>query len=71
MVHQEVDERLQELEETGLTRNEILFDEPSTGVRLADDPFFQLLKKNKTAREMLIRPNEEFTADRVVEKALR
>ena len=30
-----------------------------------------MLKKNKTAREMLIRPNEEFSADRVIEKALR
>lgn len=39
-VHFEIDERMQELEDTGLTRNEILFDEASTGVRLSDDPFF-------------------------------
>ena len=62
---------MQELEDTGLTRNEILFDEPGSGVNLYDDPFFQLLKENKTAREMLIKPNEEFSADRVIEKALR
>lgn len=29
------------------------------------------MKRNKAAREMLIKPNEEFTVDRVVEKALR
>ena len=30
-----------------------------------------MLKTNRTAREMLIKPNEEFSADRVIEKALR
>ena len=30
-----------------------------------------MIKDNKTAREMLIGPNEEFTVDRVLEKALR
>ena len=38
-VHQEIDERMQELEDTGLTRYEILF-EMQKGMRLADDPFF-------------------------------
>lgn len=38
---------------------------------LADDPFFQFVKNNKAAREMLIKPGEEFTAERVIEKALR
>ena len=69
-VHTEVDKRMQELEDTGLTRNEILF-EQQQGMRLADDPFFQFLKNNKTAREMLIKPGEEFSADRVIELALR
>ena len=58
---------MQELEDTGLTRNEILFDDPNTGIPLKDDPFFQLCKDNRTAREMLIGPNEEFSADRVLE----
>ena len=62
---------MQELEDTGLTRNEILFDDPCSGVKLYDDPFFQMLKTNRTAREMLIGANEEFSADRVIEKALR
>jgi len=39
-VHNEVDERLRELEETGLSRQEILFDDPKRGVPLKDDPFF-------------------------------
>ena len=54
-----------------MTRNEILFDDPYAGVKLYDDPFFQMMKNNRTAREMLIKPNEEFSADRVIEKALR
>ena len=62
---------MQELEDTGLTRNEILFDDANTGIPLRDDPFFQLIKENRTAREMLIGANEEFSADRVIEKALR
>lgn len=62
---------MQELEDTGLTRNEILFNDANQGIPLRDDPFYQLIKGNKTAREMLINPNEEFSADRVLEKALR
>lgn len=38
-VHMEIDERMQELEDTGLTRNEILYEEQK-GIRLADDPFY-------------------------------
>ena len=33
-IHIEIDQRMQELEDTGLTRTEILFDDPGTGVRL-------------------------------------
>lgn len=29
------------------------------------------MKRNKAAREMLIKPNEEFSVERVIEKALR
>jgi len=61
---------MQELEDTGLTRNEILF-ELQKGMSLADDPFFQFIKNSKTAREMLLKPGDEFTCDRVVELALR
>jgi hypothetical protein len=38
-VHQILDIRLQELEDTGLTRMEILH-EKQVGLKLADDPFF-------------------------------
>ena len=70
-IHGEIDERMQELEELGLSRNELLFDDVKKGIPLRDDPFYQLIKSNRTAREMLISPNENFTADRVIEKALR
>lgn len=70
-VHFEIDQRMQELEDTGLTRNEILFNDAGKGIPLRDDPFYQLIKGNKTVREMLIGANEEFSADRVLEKALR
>ena len=38
---------------------------------MSDDPFFQYIKNQKAAREMLLKPGEEFTADRVIELALR
>jgi hypothetical protein len=69
-VHQEIDIRMQELEDTGLSRNEILFEEQK-GLSLKDDPFFQYVKNSRTAREMLLAPSEELTADRVIELALR
>jgi len=69
-IHMEIDERMQELEETGLTRNEILYEEQE-GIKLQDDPFYQFVKNSRTAREMLLKPGDEFTADRIVELALR
>uniref|UniRef100_A0A7S3MX36 Uncharacterized protein n=1 Tax=Strombidium inclinatum TaxID=197538 RepID=A0A7S3MX36_9SPIT len=69
-VHAEIDERMQEMEDTGLTRYEILF-EKQRGMPLADDPVFQYVKNQRVAREMIVRPGEEFTADRVIELALR
>ena len=35
------------------------------------DPFFQLLKNNRVAREMLFKPGEAFTVEKVIEVALR
>ena len=70
-IHLEIDERMAELTDSGLSRNEILFDTPNKGVPLKDDAFFQLIRQSRTVREMLIKPNEEFSADRVIEKALR
>jgi hypothetical protein len=69
-IHTEIDRRLQELEDSGLTREEILYDKQQ-GLPLADDPFFQFVKNSRSAREMFINPGEEFSADRVIEKALR
>ena len=69
-IHQEIDSRMKGLEETGLTRDEILFEEQK-GLKLVDDPFYQFIKSSQTAREMLLKPGEEFTADRIIELALR
>lgn len=47
---------MEELEATGLTREEILYDNPShTSLPLAEDPFFQYLKRNVVAREVLLK----------------
>jgi hypothetical protein len=70
-IHLEIEQRMTELSESGLSRNEILLEMPNVGVPLKDDAFFQLVRSSRTVREMLIKPNEEFTADRVIEKALR
>ena len=40
LIHEEIDDRMQELQDTGLTRNEILFDDAKEGIPLKDDPFF-------------------------------
>ena len=69
-MHSQIDKRMQELEDSGLTREEILYDKQE-GIPLSDDPFFQFLKNSRSAREMLIKPGEEFTVDRILEKALR
>jgi len=70
-VNFEIDERMQELEDTGLTRSEILYDKVHKGSKLADDAFYQYIKTSNTAREMLLKPGDEYTADRVIELALR
>ncbi len=61
---------MQELEDSGLTREEILYNRQE-GIPLIDDPFFQLVKNSRSAREMLMKPGEEFSVERVLEKALR
>lgn len=67
-----ISEKMEELEGTGLTREEILYDNPThTSLALSEDPFFQYLKKNPIAREVLLKPGEEFTVQKVIELALR
>jgi ribosomal protein S18 len=70
-VHQAVDARMRELEDTGLSREELLYDGKVGGIPLGLDPFFQFLKKNRLAREMLFKPAQEFTVERVIDMALR
>jgi len=70
IIHLEIDRRIQELESSGLSREEILYDKPE-GIPLNQDKFFQYIKNNKIAREMLIKPTETFSADLVIEKILK
>lgn len=69
-IHDEIDLRLQELEDSGLSKEEILFNKPE-GIALKYDKFFQYIKENRIARELLIKPSEKFTAEVVIEKALK
>ena len=69
-INQEIDIRLQELEDSGLSREELLENNP-VGLPLKQDKFFQFIKNNRVAREMLIEPTEEFSVDTVVKKALK
>lgn len=70
-VHDLVDKKLQELEDTGLSREELLYEGKIGGVPLSLDPFFKLLKYNRLAREILFKPGEEFSVGKVVDMALR
>ena len=62
---------MKEISDTGLTKDELLHEKAGEGVKLADDPFFQYIRENRTAREMLLKPGDAYTADRVIELALR
>ena len=41
------------------------------GLKLTEDPFFQYIKENRLARELLIKPTELFTPEKIVNLALR
>lgn len=71
VVHDLADQKFKEIEETGLTAEEILHDKVGEGLPLRDDPVFQFLKTNRSAREMLFKPGQEFTAENIIELALR
>lgn len=70
-VNQEIDVKLRELENTGLSREEIVSDGSQKGIPLASDAFFQLIKNNYDARYVYLSPNEEYNARKVVDLALR
>jgi len=70
-VHIEIDRRMQELEDTGLSREEIINAKTKRpGIPLAEDAVFQLAKNDRKVREMLINLDEEFSADNIIEKVL-
>lgn len=71
-VHLLAEIKLDELEEANLSKEEILAPESGkVGLKLSEDPFFQYIKSNRLAREILIKPNELFTPDKIVNLALR
>lgn len=41
------------------------------GLKLAEDPFFQYIKNNRMIREILIKPGENFSPEKIVLLALR
>jgi len=71
VIHDLADQKFKEIEETGLTAEEILHDKVGEGLPLRDDPVFQFLKTNRSAREMLFQPGQEFNAETIIELALR
>ena len=70
-IHALIDVKMQELEVSGLTREEILHNWVGEGMTLWDDMFYQFLKSNRLAWEMLIKPGQEFSVSSVIEMALR
>jgi small subunit ribosomal protein S18 len=68
-VHNQASMKLQELEDTGLSRDEILYRQPG-GIPLAEDPVFQFIKNNHDAREMMMQPGQELTMENIVDAAL-
>lgn len=70
IIHDQINLKMDQLEQTGLSRQEILLNKPG-GIPLSQDPVFQFLRRNKEAREMLVKPGEEFTAYKVIDYALK
>ena len=69
-IHKEIDDKMEELENSGLSRYEILNNEPK-GLPLKQDQFFQFLKRNRVGREMLLESTEELSVENVINKALK
>lgn len=69
-IHGQIDLAMKELEESGLSKEELLYDIPK-GIPLKQDHFFQFVRHNKKAREMLIASTEDFSVSSVIEKALK
>lgn len=41
------------------------------GLKLLEDPFFQYIKNNRLIREIMIKPGEEFSPEKIILLALR
>lgn len=69
-IHEQIDLKMKELEDSGLSKEEILYNDPK-GIPLKQDNFFQFLKNNRNAREMLLESTEELSVESVINKALK
>jgi hypothetical protein len=55
-----------------LSRDEILNPRGGVvGLKLAEDPFFQYIRDNRMIREIMIKPGEDFSPEKIVFLALR
>lgn len=55
-----------------MSREELLDPQSGrVGLKLLDDPFFQYIKSNRLIREIMIKPGEEFTPEKIVNLSLR
>lgn len=69
-IHMKIDIKMKELEELGKSKEQILYNE-NKGIPLKQDPFFQFLKINRKAREMLFQSKEVFSVESLINKALK
>ena len=70
-IHDQIDLKMKQLEESGQSKEEILYNSTDKGLPLRQDQFFQFLKNNRKAREMLIQASQEFSVNHVIEIALK
>ncbi len=69
-IHMQIDIKMKELEDMGKSKEQILYNE-NKGIPLKQDPFFQFLKINRKAREMMFQPKEIFSVESLINKALK
>ena len=65
------EKKLKELEESDLTKEEILGIEDDNGIPLKVDPFFQMIKDNRLTRQSYFDQDDVYTVDSIIDLALR
>ena len=56
--------KMKQIEETGLSREEILFNQPK-GIPLKNDAFFQYIKNNPLVRPLILLPSMTYEVESV------